>query len=191
MCAREKRAVGRKKSHDAFVSEMAEISPNIIIAGEYRGTHKPIVCECAIHHCRWESYPCNLLNQSAGCPECAIERFNNQPSNGERAIAEWLNANNIVFHPEVKLEGCRYKRPLRFDFYLDDLNAVIEFDGAQHFQDVPLWSHGNPNYLAETQQRDAIKDAYCAEHQIKMIRIPYTQIDDVGDILSKNLQGVM
>lgn len=191
ICAHEKRAAHRKKSHDTFVSEMAAIAPNILITGKYQGTHKMISCTCTIHHCTWESYPCNLLNQTAGCPECAIERFNNQPSKGERLIAEWLRANEIAFHPEVTLDGCRYKRPLRFDFYLDDLNAVIEFDGLQHFQYVPSWSHGNPNYLAEVQQRDAIKDAYCAEHHIRMIRIPYTQIDSVGDILSKNLQGVM
>ena len=58
---------------------------------------------------------------------------------------------------------------LPFDFYLPDLNIIIEFDGQQHFK--PVWGEENFKRL---QRLDKIRDEYCKKNQIKLIRIPYT-----------------
>lgn len=60
---------GRKTTSD-FIKEMKPINSNIQILGEYKGAHKLIKCKCLIDDCEWESYACNLLNKTAGCPEC-------------------------------------------------------------------------------------------------------------------------
>ena len=64
-----------RKTTDDFIKEMNLINPNIEIIGEYKGAHKLIKCRCNIDGKEWESYACNLLNQSAGCPECASRRI--------------------------------------------------------------------------------------------------------------------
>lgn len=73
---------GYKKSSDAirakmsekFIRQMQEVNSDIEIVGEYAGAHSLIRCKCKIDNEEWESYACNLLNKSAGCPECAKRR---------------------------------------------------------------------------------------------------------------------
>lgn len=59
-----------RKTTDEFKNEMKLINPNIKIIGEYSGSHKLIKCQCLIDGTIWESFACNLLNKSAGCPTC-------------------------------------------------------------------------------------------------------------------------
>ena len=63
-----------RKTTDDFIKEMNVIDPNIEIIGNYNGSHKLVKCRCKIDGREWESYACNLLNRSAGCPECALKR---------------------------------------------------------------------------------------------------------------------
>lgn len=65
--------IGRKTTED-IKREMQLVNPNIEIIGEYRGAHELIKCQCRIDGRVWESYVCNLLNGSAGCPDCATRR---------------------------------------------------------------------------------------------------------------------
>lgn len=71
ICGHRKRwdSRGRKTTND-FIEEINSINKNIKIIGKYNGSHSPIQCKCLIDNCEWESYACNILNQSAGCPEC-------------------------------------------------------------------------------------------------------------------------
>ena len=64
------------------------------------------------------------------------------------------------------------KRKLRFDFYLPDYNCYIEYDGIQHFIYTNSGWNTEEKYI-ETKERDSIKNQYCKEHNIKLIRIPY------------------
>ena len=64
--------------------------------------------------------------------------------------------------------------PLKFDFYLPDYNCCIEYDGKQHFE--PIDYFGGKNGFIKTQERDDIKNQYCKNNDIKLIRIPYTDL---------------
>lgn len=76
ICGYKKRwdTIGRKTTED-IIDEMKIINPNIEIIGEYNGAHNLIKCRCKIDGKEWESYVCNLLNKSAGCPECALNHI--------------------------------------------------------------------------------------------------------------------
>ena len=114
-----------------------------------------------------------------GCPKC-------NKSKGEIIIEQWLISNNIAYEPEKKFDGCKHKRKLPFDYYLPDHNICIEFDGEQHF--YPTRYNKNKalmkKKLHDTQHRDNIKTQYCMDNNIKLIRIPYTDIDNIYDILT-------
>lgn len=103
-------------------------------------------------------------------------------------IEQILLSNQIKYIKEKIFNDCinpkaNYK--LRFDFYLPDYNTCIEYDGKQHFKPVEQWDKNDS--LEDRQYRDNIKTRYCFEHNIKLIRIPYTESLNINDkyILSK------
>ena len=79
----------------------------------------------------------------------------------------------IFFIKQKSFNNCRNpktNKKLFFDFYLPDYNCCIEYDGVQHFEESSLCS----DTLEERQYRDNIKNQYCKDNNIKLIRIPYT-----------------
>lgn len=77
------------------------------------------------------------------------------------------------------------KYPLKFDFYLPDYNICIEYDGEQHFYDTSGWFN---NYsFKELCIRDNIKNQYCDNNNIKLIRIPYTDYKKINPQYLKEL----
>ena len=103
-------------------------------------------------------------------------------SRGEYAIEKLLTENNIPFTREQTFDKCIDKIKLRFDFYVNN-SYLIEFDGRQHFESVEEW--GGYSNLEETQKRDAIKNKFCQDNNIPLIRIPHTQLNalTVDDLL--------
>lgn len=62
---------------------------------------------------------------------------------------------------------------IHFDFYLPEENICIEFDGEQHFR--PIDYFGGENTFKLTQKRDKIKNKYCKNNNIKLLRIKYDE----------------
>ena len=104
------------------------------------------------------------------CPKC------NQ-SKGEKFIFDYLTNNDIPFSSQVKFEDCKYKATLPFDFGIlsdeDKIIALLEYDGLQHFEPVKAW--GGEENLAITQLRDQIKNQYCKDNNIPLLRIRYDE----------------
>lgn len=76
ICGHKKRWDSRgRKTTDDIRNEIKLINPNIEVTGEYKGAHYPIKCRCKKDGKVWESFVCNLLNQSATCPTCAMEHM--------------------------------------------------------------------------------------------------------------------
>lgn len=61
----------------------------------------------------------------------------------------------------------------RYDFYIPSENIVIEVDGQQHYTG---WGN-SPLSLRENKKRDAIKNQFCIDNFIKILRIKYDKID--------------
>ena len=65
-------------------------------------------------------------------------------------------------------------------------NICIEFDGSQHFYPFDD-SEYYKNEFVKLQLNDKIKNEYCLNNNIKLIRIPYTEIKNINVILKKEL----
>lgn len=105
----------------------------------------------------------------SGCPSC-------NESKGEREIGKILKENNIMFEIQKTFNKCKNKETsqnLKFDFYLPNFNACIEFDGIQHFEPVKYF--GGEKAFKGVQKRDKIKDEYCKENNIRLIRIKHSE----------------
>ena len=70
-----------------------------------------------------------------------------------------------------KFYDCRDTRQLPFDFYLPDFNAVIEYNGKQHYE--PIEYFGGENSFKIQQLHDEIKKDYCENNNIRFLSIPY------------------
>jgi very-short-patch-repair endonuclease len=116
--------------------------------------------------------------KGSGCPVC-------NESRGESSIRKYLNINKIDFKTQKTFKGCQYVSLLKFDFYLPNHNICIEFDGIQHFEAFEFF--GGEEALLKNMERDAIKNQYCTDNNIKLLRIEYDQIGDIENILKKNL----
>jgi len=109
----------------------------------------------------------NHLNIGNGCPKC-------QTSKGELVIKKWLDGKNITYIQQHRFPDCKNIKPLPFDFYLPDYNMCIEYDGEQHFIKRRNESVERFNGRCD---RDLIKNKYCLNNNINLIRITYK--DDI------------
>lgn len=101
-------------------------------------------------------------------------RKNKIKSYGEEEIAKILLDNNIPFIREQNFEPSlnedEYSRHMKFDFYVNH-EYVIEFDGIQHFECINFF--GDKETFKRNQEVAQIKNNYCLQHGIPIIRIPY------------------
>ena len=107
-------------------------------------------------------------------------------SKGEKRVAKFLDSHNINYSSQKMYNDCRNPktgRKLKFDFYLNDLDILIEYDGEYHF----IKTRHPGDKLKETQYRDGIKNRYVKEKNIRLIRIPYMDFDRIEEILGKKL----
>lgn len=97
-------------------------------------------------------------------------------SNGELKISQILLENHIPFETEKTFQNCRsYKNHLlRFDFYVEN-KYIIEFDGIHHIQSLNFGNY-NEEHFKEIQINDKIKNKWCKENNIPLIRIPYKKL---------------
>ena len=97
---------------------------------------------------------------------------------------DYLAKNNIEFIEQHRFDDCRNLLPLPFDFYIPSLNLAIEYDGEQHFK-LNSCFNKTEKKLREVQKRDNIKTQYCKENNINLLRIPYWEFKNIGNILNK------
>ena len=98
-------------------------------------------------------------------------------SYGEKVIEGILKENNIKYIKEYRIQNLK-----RFDFAIldekENIVRLIEFDGEQHFSTRKgLWN--STETLEDIQQRDKEKNQWARSHNIPLVRIPYTERDNI------------
>jgi very-short-patch-repair endonuclease len=136
-----------------------------------------IICK---KHGKFIQAPDSHLSGS-GCPKC-------MNSKGEIKIENYLINNKIYYFSQYKFDNCKFKRKLPFDFYLPDKNICIEFDGEFHYRNNEYF--GGEKALKIQQLRDNIKNEYCKNNNIELLRIKYTEIKNIENIINKKLNNI-
>lgn len=93
-------------------------------------------------------------------------------SRGEKTVARALiELGYTPYHNVQKQDCCGASRPLPFDFgiIVNGRELLIEYDGEQHDQPVDFF--GGASKLEKIEQYDRIKDRYCQENGIPLLRI--------------------
>ena len=73
------------------------------------------------------------------------------------------------------------------------LMFLCEYDGQQHYEPVIFGDFTHDEAVVkyeELVQRDSIKNNYCEEHNIKILRIPYWEYDNIENILNSYINDI-
>lgn len=160
-----------------YIKNYIESFGYTLISNNYKNANTKIEVQCDKKH---ETYSVKFSDFQAGfrCPHC-------KSSKGENKISEILDTYNINYIKQYKFEDCKFYNYLPFDFYLPDYNCCIEFDGKQHYEIIKCW--GGLDAFIDRVIRDTVKNEYCKKNEIKLVRIPYYDFDNIENILIKEL----
>lgn len=90
----------RRKTHEEFIEEMNNISPNIQIIGKYQHNKIHVECKCKVCNYEWSAIPNNLLRGS-GCPNCKAEKTSKLFSKTHEQFIEEMK----VINPNIEVLG--------------------------------------------------------------------------------------
>ncbi len=105
----------------------------------------------------FESKICHVTDGS-WCPNCKYKT--------EDKLHAILKENYPSIKSQYKVDWCKDKKHLPFDFVLEDMKIIIELDGPQHFEQI-----GNWKTLEHTKTRDLYKMHCANENGFSIIRI--------------------
>ena len=168
---------------DDFISES-----NIIFDYKYkyektvytnRTTRLTITCP---EHGDFIVKPNEHLDSGLGCKKCVENLFT-------KKVKGFLNKHLINYSIQNRFNDCLNHEGYRipFDFYIPSKRTIIEFDGKQHYE--PVEHFGGLKAYESLKINDKIKNDYCEDNYINLIRIRYDQIDNIYQILWNNLKS--
>ena len=138
-------------------------------------------CDCGNYAYISSHHLINGDTESCGCIS----------SKGEALLQNILQELHLTFKSQKTFNDCinpQTGKRLRFDFYLPDYNCCIEYDGEQHFSYAKTKNTWNNKQNFDQQlYRDNLKNDYCVNKNIKLIRIPYTDYNKLNKEYIKGL----
>lgn len=171
-----------KKKEYNFVKKFFEDNGYQLLSKNYVNNETPLKYICPKGHkgqITWANF-----QYGQRCKKC-------NESKGERKINEYLISHCYNFIREYKIEKCKFKKSLPFDFAIfndnNELEYLIEYDGEQHFKEVEVF--GGKEALIKVQRNDRIKTNYCLKNNIPLLRISYQEFGDIEQILDNFLSN--
>ncbi len=98
-------------------------------------------------------------------------------SKGEQLIKSILENENVRYQQEKIFTDLRNGK-MRFDFFLPELEILLEYDGAQHFQQI-IKFHRIQQEFNHAKQNDRYKNSFALAHGYRLYRIPYWEMDNI------------
>jgi len=137
-------------------------------------------CDKCSHE--WNVTIAQRTSADTWCPVCS-------ESKGEKKVRTVLERKGVSYTEQVSVEGLLGTGGgnLMFDFGLlagSELSSLIEYDGIQHYKPI---GKGNLDAVAafvKLQEHDSRKNNWCSQHSIPLLRISYTDFENVDTIVS-------
>lgn len=178
-CGKRKSIASRTKTNETFLKEVHKlVGDEYTFLENYINSSTKIKAKHNVCGLEYFVRP-NDFRKGHRCAKCSS-------SKGEEKIRDYLVSMNIDFREQYRIKECRNKRPLPFDFAVfenNELIALIEYDGKQHFHAYDSW--GGVEKFETTKRHDAIKNNYCQRNNIRLLRIKYTKLKQIEFVLEK------
>lgn len=160
-----------------------------LVSKEYKGSKDKLKIKCSCG----EYFNVSFSKFKSGQIKC--KTCTGTKSRGEHRVENFLLKKQISYKNQYWFRNLRSSikkersRVLCFDFAITNkrglLECLIEFDGGQHYQSIKYF--GGQKAFERQQQNDQIKNQYCKDNNIPLIRIPYYHFDYIEDILEYEL----
>lgn len=162
ICAIEIRKIKLTSGIEEVINKFISIHGNKYDYSEaiYKNNHTKISIICRKHGKFFQTPNNHLLGK--GCPKCKC-------SKGETTIMRILEKNDIKYIHQYRIPGNNYL--FRYDFYLPELNILIEFHGGQHF--FPVDNFGGIEGFKYVRKRDIFKKELANLAKIPIIYFTY------------------
>ena len=177
LCGNEKIGEAFRSDPSVVVDKFRKVHGDVfdysLVAKNYVNSDTAVPIICKVHGEFWQI----PYNHQAGksCPTC-------KESQGERAVRIWLEEHNIEFIKEWTDHDCVNVKTLKFDFFVPQYDAIIEYDGIHHFEVDTRWWEPDPAKRQASFEllalHDWLKDEWCNENGLSMIRIHYEDVVD-------------
>lgn len=121
----------------------------------------------------FEMLASNFTSGEQRCPYCRPNL-----SKAELKIRNILSELGVTYEEQYRFDDCKDKSMLPFDFAIIEkgkLQGLIEYDGLQHFRG---WGSDKED-LENIKRRDSIKDNYCKNNDIPLVRITYKEYSNL------------
>lgn len=166
-----------KQALEVLIS-LIELNGHTWVDGEYVDTKTKIKIDFKCPHEPHWIQPYNYKN-GRGCPVCS-------ESKGEKRVRKWLEYNKFEFESQKEFSGLIGTGDglLSYDFYIPELNILIEYQGEFHDGSSGEYSKVN---LASQQEHDKRKKEYATLHNINLLEIWYWDFDRIEEILENEL----
>lgn len=167
-----------KKNYIYNVNRLAEISGSKVQCvgfsnKKYSRQALKFRCECGNEFITSIS---NFQNGKIQCNECT-----KSISHYEKIFKNFLEKQNIEYIYQYSLNQCRDILPLPFDFYIVKEGILVEIDGEGHYHPCNFNQISNKQSILSfesTKKHDEIKNNFCYENNIPLLRIPYFAFKD-------------
>nr|QBK87652.1 MAG: restriction endonuclease [Marseillevirus LCMAC201] len=116
--------------------------------------------------------------------------YKDKRSIGHIRIVKCLDRLSIKYEEEKTFQDLKHISYLRFDIYFVLLGRklAIEYDGIQHQKAVEGW--GGEKGLKTGQTRDVVKDMYCTDNSITLLRVPH-DVKDIEQYVTNFVCGII
>ena len=153
----------KNKLHDLYKGEYSLI-------GDYVNAKTKVHIRHNLCGYEWNVIP-NTIIKKRVCPHC-------NKSFGEKILENFVIHNRLKYKTQVTFDGCYKNDYLKFDMAIydnfDNLLCLIEFDGSAHFKPTRFGNQTEKEALKslkEQQERDSIKNKFCVENNISLLRL--------------------
>ena len=120
----------------------------------------------------WSSVINSHINgHKSGCPNC-------RHSKGELACEDVLRSLGISYYTQTQINALPGKR-YDLSFSYQGKVYLLEFDGKQHFSYIDFFHRHSENLFMQNQQTDILKTNSALKSGYCVIRIDYTQIQNI------------
>lgn len=174
-CASKKQSERQLYSNDKYLMRLRNVTNDIVPVEAYSGHYVKILHVCKRCGHEWNISPNVLIVDRCGCPKCHC-------SKGEERIIKFLEDNHIKYIFQKTFDDLKYINSLHYDFYIEEKNILIEYDGEFHYYDI--FKNGS---FEKSIIRDTLKTEYAQKNNIKLIRIPYWDFNNIETILMSQL----
>ena len=182
-CYKERMQLQCGVSKEEFLKRLSLAHPEIKLIEGYTVYNSPAQFYCEKHKYYFTDIAKNVVLRNTCCAKGV--KYSKQEE-----MCLILESWGYKIEREKVFQDCKDKGVLPFDCYIKDFNVVCEYDGEGHY--MPINYNGCDiktalQHFDYVRKHDEIKNEYCKQKNIPIIRVPYYEQDDMEYFLFDGL----